>query len=132
MRRLLIGYAQQFNKRHRRHGHLYQNRYKSFLCEEEPYFLELVRYIHLNPLRAGIVKNLDELERTSIAGHGVIMGTTERTWQDAGYVLGMFHEDLSPASEAYQNYVSQGIAQGKRPDLTGGGGWFALPADGRP
>src|SRR5271157_888337 len=108
MRRILTGYAQQFNRRHRRHGHLYQNRYKSFLCEEEPYFLELVRYIHLNPLRAGIVKNLDELERTSIAGHGVIMGTTERTWQDAGYVLGMFHEDLTPASEAYQNYVSQG------------------------
>ena len=57
MRRLLTGYAQQFNRRHRRHGHLFQNRYKSFLCEEQPYLLELVRYIHLNPLRAGQVKD---------------------------------------------------------------------------
>ena len=52
MRRLLTGYAQQFNRRHKRYGVLFQNRYKSFLCEEEPYLLELVRYIHLNPIRA--------------------------------------------------------------------------------
>jgi REP element-mobilizing transposase RayT len=52
MRRLLTGYAVSFNRRHRRHGHLFQNRYKSFLCEEQLYLKELVRYIHLNPLRA--------------------------------------------------------------------------------
>jgi REP element-mobilizing transposase RayT len=52
MRRLLTGYAGYFNRRHRRHGHLFQNRYKSILCQEESYFRELVRYIHLNPLRA--------------------------------------------------------------------------------
>ena len=61
MRRLLTGYAVSFNRRHRRHGHLFQNRYKSILCQEDPYLLELVRYIHLNPLRAGIVKELKEL-----------------------------------------------------------------------
>ena len=61
MRRLLTGYAQQFNRRHRRYGHLFQNRYKSFLCEEELYLLELVRYIHLNPIRAGRVKDLKVL-----------------------------------------------------------------------
>ena len=61
MRKLLTGYAQQFNRRYRRHGHLFQNRYKSFLCEEDPYLLELVRYIHLNPVRAGIVKDLKGL-----------------------------------------------------------------------
>lgn len=49
MRRLLTGYAVSFNKRHKRSGHLFQNRYKSILCEEDPYFLQLVRYIHLNP-----------------------------------------------------------------------------------
>ena len=54
MRRLLTGYAVSFNRRHRRHGQLFQNRYKSILCQQEPYLLELVRYIHLNPLRAGI------------------------------------------------------------------------------
>lgn len=66
MRRLLTGYAQDFNRRYRRHGQLFQNRYKSILCEEDPYLLELVRYIHLNPLRAKAVfcylavKKLDE------------------------------------------------------------------------
>jgi REP-associated tyrosine transposase len=59
MRRLLTGYAISFNRRHKRHGHLFQNRYKSFLCEEEPYLLELVRYIHLNPLRARLVSDLN-------------------------------------------------------------------------
>ena len=55
MRSLLTGYAGAFNRRHHRSGHLFQNRYKSVVCEEEPYFLELIRYLHLNPLRAGIV-----------------------------------------------------------------------------
>jgi len=52
MRRLLTGYAIEYNRRHKRHGHLFQNRYKSIVCDEDAYFLELVRYIHLNPLRA--------------------------------------------------------------------------------
>jgi REP element-mobilizing transposase RayT len=55
MRRLLTGYAISFNRRHRRHGQLFQNRYKSVICQEDRYFIELVRYIHLNPLRARIV-----------------------------------------------------------------------------
>ena len=62
MRRLLTGYSVKFNRRHKRHGHLFQNRYKSILVQEEPYLLELVRYLHLNPLRAGIVSTLEELQ----------------------------------------------------------------------
>ena len=61
MRRLLTGYAVTFNRRHRRYGRLFQNRYKSILCQENTYLLELVRYIHLNPIRAGIVKDLKSL-----------------------------------------------------------------------
>jgi len=49
MRKLLTGYVVNFNRRHKRYGHLFQNRYKSIVCEEEPYLLELTRYIHLNP-----------------------------------------------------------------------------------
>ncbi len=56
MRRLMTGYAVTFNGRHKRRGHLFQNRYKSVICEEDPYLLELIRYIHLNPLRAKLVK----------------------------------------------------------------------------
>src|SRR5271157_3871438 len=54
MRRLLTGYAVTYNRRHKRIGHLFQNRYKSIVVEEDAYFRELVRYIHLNPLRAGL------------------------------------------------------------------------------
>ena len=61
MRRLLTGHAVSFNRRHRRHGHLFQNRYKSILCQEDSYLLELVRYIHLNPLRAKLVADMDAL-----------------------------------------------------------------------
>ncbi len=66
MRKLLTGYAVNFNRRHRRHGHLFQNRYKSILCQEEAYLAELVRYIHLNLLRAGIVKDLSGKKGTFV------------------------------------------------------------------
>ena len=62
MRRIMTGYAVTFNRRHKRSGHLFQNRYKSIVCEEDPYLLELIRYIHLNPLRAGLVKDLGGLD----------------------------------------------------------------------
>jgi putative transposase len=71
MRRLLTGYATAFNRRHRRSGHLYQNRFKSILVEEEQYLLELTRYIHLNPLRAGLVKGVSGLGNYKWSGHGV-------------------------------------------------------------
>lgn len=74
MRRLMTGYAMNFNKRHKRTGHLFQNRYKSVVCEEDPYLLELIRYIHLNPLRAKLVQDLEELDKYPWAGHSVILG----------------------------------------------------------
>ena len=63
MRRLLTGHAISFNRRHRRSGHLFQNRYKSILCQEDACLLELVRYIHLNPLRAKMVADMDALDK---------------------------------------------------------------------
>ena len=72
MRKLLTGYVINFNRRHKRYGHLFQNRYKSSLCQEDSYLLELVRYIHLNPLRAKLVMNIGSLEGYPSAGHGVI------------------------------------------------------------
>lgn len=71
MCRLLTGHATTFNLRQRRSGHLFQNRYKSIVGEEELYLLELVRYIHLNPLRAGLVPDMDALDRYPRCGHGV-------------------------------------------------------------
>ncbi len=56
-RKLLTGYVVNYNRRHKRYGYLFQNRYKSILCEDDPYLVELTRYIHLNPLRTGIIKS---------------------------------------------------------------------------
>jgi hypothetical protein len=61
MRMLLTGYVVSFNRRHKRHGHLFQNRYKSIVCQEDVYLRELVRYIHLNPIRTGIVPTIKDM-----------------------------------------------------------------------
>ncbi len=75
MRRLLTGYVVNFNRRHKRAGHLFQNRYKSIVCEQEPYLLEVSRYIHLNPVRGEIVPGLPALRRYPWTGHAALMGT---------------------------------------------------------
>jgi putative transposase len=134
MRRLLTGHAIGYNRRHRRHGHLFQNRYKSILCQEEAYFLELVRYIHLNPLRAGLVKDLDALDNYGFSGHGVVMGKQQQVWQDSKQVLACFGTRVKAARNQYKGFVAEGVGQGRRKDLTGGGfirslgGWSAVSA----
>jgi len=90
MRSLLTGYAGAFNRRHRRRGHLFQNRYKSIVVEEEPDLLELVRYLHLNPLRAKVVPDLRALDRYPYSGHAVLLGRRRCPWQDTASVLGRF------------------------------------------
>jgi putative transposase len=121
MKRLLTGYAVNFNRRYNRSGHLFQNRYKSILCQEDSYLLELVRYIHLNPVRARLVKEYKELSGYSYCGHGAIMGRKEIKWQDTEYVLGLFGKREATARSEYSRFVRSGISQGNRPDLTGGG-----------
>ena len=134
MRSLLTGYAGAFNRRHRRRGHLFQNRYKSIVVEEEPYLLELVRYIHLNPLRAHVLPNLRALDRYPYTGHAVLLGRRRWTWQDTASVLGRFATRPSRARLAYRDFVGAGIPQGRRPELQGGGlvrslgGWAAVQA----
>jgi putative transposase len=121
MRALMSGYAGYFNRRHNRHGHLFQNRYKSIVCEEETYFLELVRYLHLNPLRSKIVKDLNELDSYKYAGHSAIVGAVERKWQDTEDVLGRFGDKRRQAIRLYREFAAAGIGQGRRPELEGGG-----------
>jgi len=121
MQRFLIGYAMAYNRRHRRYGHLFQNRYKSIVCDEDSYFPELVRYIHLNPLRAKLVKKLTELDRYRWCGHGVLMGRIKHEWQDRDYVLSWFGGKELEAKKTYRQYVSEGIGQGRRWELVGGG-----------
>jgi len=121
MRRLLTGYSINYNLRHRRFGHLFQNRYKSIVCDEDYYFKELVRYIHLNPLRAGLVKGVAELDRYAWSGHNTIMGNKKREWQDTVYVLEWFGKSKGNARNNYRNFVKSGVEEGRRNDLVGGG-----------
>ncbi len=178
MRRLMTGYAVTFNKRHKRSGHLFQNRYKSIVCEEDAYLLELIRYIHLNPLRAGLANDLKELDKYPWTGHSAILGhrknplilnsldknlrrrrigihhfhpgsdegqknhpdpvnpacpvefenhstgvqektsLAEKTVED---ILIHFGDTIKVARKRYRQFIKNGVDQGKRPELQGGG-----------
>ena len=121
MRKLLTGYVVNYNRAHKRYGHLFQNRYKSILCEDDPYLLELTRYIHLNPLRAGIVKGIKALKKYQWCGHSVIMGTVKREWQDRNTILACFGKSQKTAIKKYEESLVDGFNEGSRPDLVGGG-----------
>jgi putative transposase len=93
-----------------------------------------VRYIHLNPLRAKLVKSLTQLDRYRWCGHGILMGKVKNEWQERDYVLKWFGKSQSEAKGEYRSYVKKGIDQGRRPELVGGGlirslgGWSAVKA----
>ncbi len=134
MRSLLTGYAGAFNRRHKRVGHLFQNRYKSVVVEEEPYLLELVRYLHLNPLRARVVADLRALRRYPWTGHSALVGVVSRPWQETATILAQFGPTVARARRAYRAFVVAGVSQGRRPEYQGGGlvrsvgGWAELVA----
>ena len=137
MQKFLTGYAVSFNRRHTRSGHLFQNRYKSILCQEEPCLLELVRYIHLNPVRADIVSSLSELDRFPYSGHSALMGTRSNDWQDTKGVLRFFSDKVRTARARYHGFIDEGLSVDLRNDLTGGGlirssgGWKQVISDRR-
>lgn len=134
MRRLLTGYAISFNLRHQRSGHLFQNRYKSIICQEDAYFKELVRYIHLNPLRAKVVADLDTLDAYPWSGHSALVGKSAQPWLNVESVLKWFGQNPSDARQGYREFMLKGVDQGRRPELVGGGlvrslgGWSAVKA----
>ncbi len=134
MRRFLTGYAGAYNRRHRRHGHLFQNRYKSIVVEADGYFRELVRYLHLNPLRAGLVPDLRALDRYRWCGHHWLMSGRQPPWYGRAEVLRWFGRGEAAARRAYRTFLAEGVAQGRRPDLVGGGlirslgGWAEVRA----
>jgi putative transposase len=92
----------------------------------------VVRYIHLNPIRAGLVADLNSLDRYPYSGHSRVMGKLKGGFQDIGTVLSMFGKTRREARKRYEAFVSKGLLAGKRPELTGGGlirssgGWHAL------
>ena len=121
MRKLLTGYAVSFNRRYHRTGQLFQNRYKSIICQEDAYFIQLVRYIHLNPIRANVVSTIAGLDGFAYSGHSAILGKKERPWQDTDYALRFFGKSTEDARSAYHSYLEDGIHQGRKDELSGGG-----------
>ena len=121
MRKVLTWYAIYYNRRHKRTGHLFENRYKSILCDENNYLLALIQYIHLNPVRAGMVKTMEELDRYPWSGHSAVMNKKECPWMDTDYVLLQFNDTTRRARNAYRRFVQEGIGMGRKPELTGGG-----------
>ena len=121
MRKLLTWYAQYFNRRHNRSGHLFENRYKSILCDEDNYLLALVRYIHLNPVRANIVTTMEQLNEYKWSGHRLIMEDASCPWMDTSYIMSQFAGSLRKGKAAYQLFVREGLNMGHVPELTGGG-----------
>jgi REP element-mobilizing transposase RayT len=117
----LAPYVGTFNRIHRRAGHLFQNRFKSILVEEEPYLLELVRYIHLNPVRSRLPVTIDSLDRYPWTGHATLLGKRHFAAQDTDFVLQHFERTVGKARRAYRLFVREGAQRAKIPDLEGGG-----------
>ena len=128
MQKLLTGYAMYFNKRHNRKGHLFQNRFKSILVQEELYFLNLLAYIHLNPARKQIVSSREELDWYPWSGHSAIIGRSNWSWQNTGSVLKRFGKQKYEAIEKYSEYISD--MYNIEPDKSLSEGKFILSSNG--
>lgn len=108
--RLLNGrYAQYFRQKTGGRGYLFQDRYKSIVTQGQCYIEETVRYVHLNPIRAGICRTLDDLERYPWSGHPVVMGKKEWSVQNTRDILNRFSSDETVAREKYMEFLRIGM-----------------------
>jgi putative transposase len=108
MHNLAFRYTQWMNKRNNSTGHIFQGRYKAILVDAENYLLELVRYIHLNPVRAKLVTFPHEYHWSS---HNAYLGREELKWLSTDWVLSHFGDDYSVAKGRYEEFVTDGIGQ---------------------
>ena len=94
-------YTQYFNKRHKKVGHLFQGRYKSLLCDKDRYLLILVQYIHLNPIRKGIVSKPEAYQWSS---HNAYYLNSNETFVNIEFVLSLFHKKRDIALANYSQF----------------------------
>lgn len=118
---VLGGYGGYYNRRHKRSGYVFQNRFKSILCQEDSYLLELVRYIHLNPLRAALVPDLRSLNRYRWTGHAGMLGRRKQAWHDTESALSLFGPTSRTAKKVYLKFMRAGVKEPKPGNLSGGG-----------
>ena len=125
IQRVKGGYALYFNRKYRRTGTIFDGRYKSTVVEEEPYLVQLMRYIHLNPYRAGMVNNLKELAKYKWSGHIAMISRRKQPFHDTREAKGRFR-----GKRDYLQYISDGM-KGEPDDLEGGGLIRSLGGIGR-
>jgi len=118
MQNLLFRFTRHVNRRYGRIGHLFQGRFKSILVDEQSYLLELVRYIHLNPVRAGLVERPDQW---IWSGHRAYLGRSKDGFLDTAWVLGVLGGRLPTARRRYEAFVKEGLEEGWRKEFHRGG-----------
>lgn len=106
MHRLLTGFSAAYNRRMDRKGHVFQGRFHSILVEYETYFRTLVGYIHLNPLRAGIVHSLEDLAQYPWTGHPALIGTSCCDWMEQSLIKEIFDRESMDWRAGYLEYLS--------------------------
>lgn len=117
MQNLGFRYTQYLNRKRKQTGHLFQGRYKALLIDADSYLLELVRYIHFNPVRAGMVADLDTYPWSS---HRAYLGLEKQPWLTTDWVLGHFAQSAGEAVIRYRRFIAEGLQEGYRKELHGG------------
>jgi hypothetical protein len=117
MQNLSLRYTTWINRKHQRTGHVFQGRFKAILIDADNYLLELVRYIHLNPVRAGIVSNPSDYDWS---GHHAYIGNKELSWVTTEWVLTQFSTEIFQARNGYYEFVLAGIKEIRRPEFHSG------------
>ena len=115
---LSFRYTRWINQRRKRIGHLFQGRYKAILVDADSYLLELVRYIHLNPCRAGMVKDPMQYPWS---GHRAYLGEEQLPWLTTEWVLGQFSQQKAAAKRRYAKFIQEGLGEGYRIEFHSGG-----------
>ena len=117
MQNLSLRYTAWINRRRRRTGHVFQGRYKALLVDSDSYLLELVRYIHLNPVRAGVVRFAEDYPWS---GQRAYLGLEVLPWLSSDWTLSRFFPDLTKARRGYAEFVNEGRAEGRRDEFHSG------------
>lgn len=114
---LSFRYTRWINQRKKRAGHLFQGRYKAILIDTDNYLIELIRYIHLNPVRSGLVTSPADYSRS---GHQAYLGSVKCDWLSTDWVLRRFGRKKKQARKDYQRFVSKGLNEGYRKEFHSG------------
>lgn len=114
MHHLSFRYTRWINQRENRVGHLFQGRFKAILVDADAFLLELVRYIHLNPVRVGLA---DDPANWLWSGHRTYLGLTETPWLTTDWIYSQFTQDIMTARASYAKFVVEGASERFREDF---------------